>query len=72
MTRLPNGLSALASSLLLATLAVLAAPFALAGQAPVPKPPTVPTNGYILIDHDSGRVLADMRSSERMEPASIT
>ncbi len=38
----------------------------------MPKPPTVPTNGYILIDHDSGRVLADMRSSERMEPASIT
>jgi serine-type D-Ala-D-Ala carboxypeptidase (penicillin-binding protein 5/6) len=72
MTRLPNGLRALAPSLLLATLAVLAAPFALAGQAPVPKPPTVPTNGYILIDHDSGRVLADMRSGERMEPASIT
>jgi serine-type D-Ala-D-Ala carboxypeptidase (penicillin-binding protein 5/6) len=72
MTRLPNGLRALASPLYLAALAFLACPLALAGQAPVPKPPTVPTNGYILVDHDSGRVLADMRSEERMEPASIT
>jgi serine-type D-Ala-D-Ala carboxypeptidase (penicillin-binding protein 5/6) len=62
MTRLP---------LFLATLAMLSAP-ALAGQAPVPKPPTVPTNGYILVDQDSGRVLAESRSDERMEPASIT
>jgi serine-type D-Ala-D-Ala carboxypeptidase (penicillin-binding protein 5/6) len=32
----------------------------------------VPTSGYILVDHDSGRVLAEQRSGERMEPASIT
>ena len=32
----------------------------------------VPAKGYILIDHDSGRVLAEQRSDERMEPASIT
>jgi serine-type D-Ala-D-Ala carboxypeptidase (penicillin-binding protein 5/6) len=51
-------------------LSVAAASFA--GQAPIPAPPTVPTNGYILIDHDSGRVLAEQRSDERMEPASIT
>jgi D-alanyl-D-alanine carboxypeptidase (penicillin-binding protein 5/6) len=43
-----------------------------AAQAPIPTPPSVPTNGYILIDHDSGRVLAEQRSDERMEPASIT
>jgi serine-type D-Ala-D-Ala carboxypeptidase (penicillin-binding protein 5/6) len=45
---------------------------AFAAAAPIPAPPTVPTNGYILIDHDSGRVLAEQRSGERMEPASIT
>jgi D-alanyl-D-alanine carboxypeptidase (penicillin-binding protein 5/6) len=38
----------------------------------VPAPPTVPTTGYILIDHDSGRVLASQRPDDRMEPASIT
>ncbi len=38
----------------------------------IPSPPTVPTTGYILIDHDSGRVLAEQRSDDRMEPASIT
>lgn len=54
-----------------ALLLALVAPLAFA-QAPVPAPPTVPTNGYILIDHDSGRVLAQQRSDERMEPASIT
>jgi D-alanyl-D-alanine carboxypeptidase (penicillin-binding protein 5/6) len=43
-----------------------------AAPAPIPAPPAVPTNGYILIDHDSGRVLAEQRSDERMEPASIT
>jgi D-alanyl-D-alanine carboxypeptidase (penicillin-binding protein 5/6) len=43
-----------------------------AGQAPVPAPPPVPTSGYILMDHDSGQILAQQRSAERMEPASIT
>ncbi len=38
----------------------------------IPSAPTVPTTGYILIDHDSGRVLAEQRADDRMEPASIT
>jgi serine-type D-Ala-D-Ala carboxypeptidase (penicillin-binding protein 5/6) len=38
----------------------------------IPAPPPVPAKGYILIDNDSGRVLAEQRSDERMEPASIT
>ena len=45
---------------------------ALAAPAPIPSPPTVPANGYILLDYDSGRVLASQKPDERMEPASIT
>jgi D-alanyl-D-alanine carboxypeptidase (penicillin-binding protein 5/6) len=72
MIRLPAGLRTLAATaVILAVLVTQAAP-APAGQAPVPKPPTVPTNGYILVDHDSGRVLAEEKADERMEPASIT
>lgn len=44
----------------------------LAAAPTVPAPPPVPAKGYILIDNDSGRVLAEQRSDERMEPASIT
>jgi D-alanyl-D-alanine carboxypeptidase (penicillin-binding protein 5/6) len=58
--------------LLPALLLTLAAATAFAAPAPIPTPPTVPTNGYILVDHDSGRVLAEQRADERMEPASIT
>ena len=32
----------------------------------------MPVRGYILLDHQSGNVLAEMKSDERMEPASIT
>ncbi len=55
-----------------ALLLAIAATASFAAPAPIPAPPAVPTNGYILIDHDSGRVLAEQRSDERMEPASIT
>jgi len=53
-------------------LLLLAATNAFSAAAPIPAPPTVPTTGYILIDQDSGRVLAAQRSDDRMEPASIT
>jgi len=56
----------------LASALVVAAPAARAAAAPIPSPPAVPTTGYILLDHDSGRVLASQRADERMEPASIT
>jgi len=45
---------------------------ALAATPAVPSPPKIAANGYILMDHDSGRVLAAQRADERMEPASIT
>jgi serine-type D-Ala-D-Ala carboxypeptidase (penicillin-binding protein 5/6) len=55
-------------------LCLLSLPMALHAQGIVGAPtvPPVPTQGYVLIDHDSGQVLAEQRSRERMEPASIT
>jgi D-alanyl-D-alanine carboxypeptidase (penicillin-binding protein 5/6) len=40
--------------------------------APVPKPPAVAARAYFLVDHFSGRVLAQDHADERMEPASLT
>ena len=40
--------------------------------APVPAPPTVTARAWILMDHFSGRVLAQERPDERAEPASLT
>ena len=39
---------------------------------PIPKPPAIDARALILIDHDSGRVLAEANADERMEPASLT
>jgi D-alanyl-D-alanine carboxypeptidase (penicillin-binding protein 5/6) len=49
----------------------------LAGQAwanalPVPKPPAIGAEAYLLQDFHSGQVLAEKNIDERMEPASIT
>ena len=58
-----------------ATTAQPAAPQAAAAAAagsPIPQPPAVEARGYILLDYDSGRVLAETRADERMEPASLT
>jgi D-alanyl-D-alanine carboxypeptidase (penicillin-binding protein 5/6) len=38
----------------------------------VPPPPVIEAGAYILVDHDSGRVLASRNETQRMEPASIT
>jgi len=40
--------------------------------APVPAPPTVPARAWILMDHFSGRVLAQELPDQREEPASLT
>ncbi len=50
--------------LLLSTLS-LAAP-------PVPAPPKMATTGHLLVDFNSGKVLAESNASSRMEPASLT
>lgn len=46
----------------------------LAQAAPIikPDPPRVSAKAYIIVDHDSGQVLAIRKAHERMEPASIT
>ena len=51
---------------------LVTAPAAASVAMQIPAAPTVPTTGYVLMDYDTGRVLAEQRSEERMEPASIT
>ena len=38
----------------------------------IPKPPSLNASNYILIDSTSGRILAEKKADERIEPASIT
>jgi D-alanyl-D-alanine carboxypeptidase (penicillin-binding protein 5/6) len=38
----------------------------------IPEPPVINARSYILMDHDSGRVLAAVDPDSRQEPASIT
>ncbi len=39
---------------------------------PIPKPPEVSAKAYILLDHATGRVLAEDHADDRLEPASLT
>ena len=55
------------------SLVLLVALFTAARAAtPIPKPPELAARAYILVDHFSGRVIAEERADERMEPASLT
>jgi serine-type D-Ala-D-Ala carboxypeptidase (penicillin-binding protein 5/6) len=45
---------------------------AAATAAPIPKAPDVNARAYILVDHFSGRVLAQDHADDREEPASLT
>jgi D-alanyl-D-alanine carboxypeptidase (penicillin-binding protein 5/6) len=56
--------SAFLASVLLATTAHAA--------VPIPKPPSIPARAYVLVDYQSGRVLAGSKADVQMEPASIT
>jgi D-alanyl-D-alanine carboxypeptidase (penicillin-binding protein 5/6) len=53
---------------LLVALAMVAPATAL----PIPKPPAIDARSYILLDFDSGRVLAEKDADASVEPASIT
>jgi D-alanyl-D-alanine carboxypeptidase (penicillin-binding protein 5/6) len=59
-------------ALLCAGLLLWIASSATQAAVPIPKPPSFDARGYILLDHASGRVLAEQKADERMEPASIT
>ncbi len=52
--------------------AVMAGPAAVQAQVAVPSPPALNAAGYLLVDHDSGRILASRNQDERLDPASIT
>ncbi len=41
-------------------------------QAAVPAPPKVAARAYILLDFDSGRIIAEKNANQRVEPASLT
>jgi D-alanyl-D-alanine carboxypeptidase (penicillin-binding protein 5/6) len=49
-----------------------AAPAATAPATSVPPPPQINARSFIVIDHDSGRVLAALEPDARQEPASLT
>jgi len=51
---------------------LLAAFTANAVVTPVPSPPKLAAKSYLLIDFDSGRVLAEKEINKKIEPASIT
>jgi serine-type D-Ala-D-Ala carboxypeptidase (penicillin-binding protein 5/6) len=57
----------------LLVLAAAALPLAArAAAAPVPAPPAVKARAWLLVDYNSGRVLAQQRPDDREEPASLT
>jgi D-alanyl-D-alanine carboxypeptidase (penicillin-binding protein 5/6) len=45
---------------------------AAAAPSPIPPPPELKARSYIVIDHESGRVLAALEPDSRQEPASLT
>ena len=57
----------------LPALFLLAASFAArAAEPPVPPPPALAATAWVLVDQQSGQVLAGQRAEEATEPASIT
>jgi len=43
-----------------------------AEPVPIPQAPIINANSYILLDHDTGTVIAEKNADERNDPASIT
>ena len=57
---------------LLPFLACLLFTIATSAAVPIPNPPNINARAYVLIDYQSGRVLAANKAEAQMEPASIT
>jgi len=53
-------------------LLALVNPALAADQILIPAPPELGAKAYILVDHNSGRVLAENNADQRLEPASLT
>jgi D-alanyl-D-alanine carboxypeptidase (penicillin-binding protein 5/6) len=64
MSRLPGATGLLAATIFLQLVGAV--------QADVPAPPAVEGRSYILVDFQTGKVLAKQNEHERVEPASIT
>ena len=60
------------SSFLLVSIASFFATAAVAAGTPIPKAPDIDAKSYILLDFDSGKVLAEKDADQIVEPASIT
>ena len=56
----------------LLALSALALTTAAGAAVPIPPPPDLDAGSYILIDSQSGDVIAQKNADERMEPASLT
>lgn len=57
---------------LIALLGLLCSAAALAQQTLIPAPPEIAASSYILLDTESGRVIVEHNSDERLPPASLT
>jgi D-alanyl-D-alanine carboxypeptidase (penicillin-binding protein 5/6) len=62
----------LSSVLVTALIASLSLGGAAHAVTPIPKAPTINARSYLLVDFNSGRVLAESNADERVEPASLT
>lgn len=56
----------------LSPLLLVAASVCSAADMPIPAPPAIGARGYLVVEHNSGRVLAEKNATGRLEPASIT
>ena len=65
-----NILSLLALLFLLPAQAQDKAPSTL--QAPIPEPPAIASSAHLLVDHHTGKVIAEHNPDQRLEPASLT
>ncbi|WCE29043.1 serine hydrolase [Vibrio sp. SCSIO 43137] len=57
---------------LLITTAVISAPVVHSAPIVVPDPPQIAAKGYVLIDYNSGTVLAEKAKDTKLSPASLT